>query len=120
MATNRTRHDARFVELNVGATVNSNDPVVVGDIAGVAQYDNIDGKAVVDTEGAYKLSVEANDTTGASSAVSEGQSIYLDDGSGSLAANTLTPDDTNGKFFGYALESISGGTTKEIEVRLGT
>ena len=120
MATNRKLPDARYIYLTVGSGVESGDKVLVGDIPGVALTDaDSSDKATVDTGGGYELSVTASDTTGSNSAISEGQALYWDDGSGSLDAGTLTPDNTNGTFFGYALEAVSGGTTADITVKVG-
>jgi predicted RecA/RadA family phage recombinase len=94
--------------------VGSGDPVVVGNaLRGVAQtdYDSADGKASVDTEGVYDLSVTATDDAG-NSAVAEGDRLYTD-------GTTITKK-KSGKFFGVALETVTTGATATIEVLIAT
>jgi predicted RecA/RadA family phage recombinase len=120
MATNRIFEDGRYLYLSVGSGVESGDAVLVGSIPGVAQYDaDSDDSAVVDTAGVYDLAVTANNTSDSGSAISVGQKLYYDDGSGSLDAGELTPDTSNGTFFGYALEAVSSGQDATIKVKIG-
>lgn len=123
MATNRIYEDGRYLYLEVGSGIVSGDKVLIGEIVGVAQYDaDSDNKAVIDTEGVYELDVSAVDTAGDDSAISVGDPIYWDDGTNGttpIDAGTLTPDNTNGTLFGYALEAVSAGTTDAtIKVKL--
>ncbi len=106
--------DGKLLYLAVGATVVSGDPVVVGNaIHGVAQtsYDAA-GKAVIDTDGVFDLSVKAVNDDG-NSAVAIGDRIYY------VAADTpKLSKKKSGKFFGIALETVTSGETATIEVKL--
>ncbi len=112
MADNRKFEEGRFLYLTVGLGVNSGDPVVVGKIPGVAQYDaDSDNKAVIDTSGVYNLSVTAKNNSG-NSAVSVGDILYKD-------GTKVNKDATNGVRFGYAMEAVTSGATSTIKVKLG-
>jgi predicted RecA/RadA family phage recombinase len=105
--------DGKLLHLTVGAAIVSGDPVMIGDaIAGIAQtsYLAADGKAVIDTEGVFDLSVNAVDDNGAS-AVGIGDRLYYD-------GTTTLSKKTSGKFFGVAQEIIASGTAT-INVKVG-
>lgn len=91
----------------------SGDPVVVGQIPGVALTDtDADGKVVVDTRGVFDLSVKAVDGVG-NSAVAVGDAIYY--------VETDTPKlskKNTGVLFGWALKAIAAGATDTIQVLL--
>jgi len=109
MATNKVQ-DGKILRLTVGAAVDSGDPVLVGNaIRGVAitDYDSGDGKASIDTEGVYDLSVTATDDAG-NSAVAIGDRLYFD-------GTTITKK-KSGKLFGIALETVTTGETATINV----
>lgn len=114
MSTNKVQ-DGKLLELTVGSTVKSGDPIVVGNaIRGVAQtdYNSTSGKAVVDTEGVYDLSVQGVDDAG-NSAVAVGDRLYY--------TSTDTPvlsKKKSGKFFGFALEAVGSGLTATINVKI--
>jgi len=114
MATNK-RQDGKDFRLTVGAAIVSGNPVVVGNgLAGVAltDYDTVDGKATIEVEGVYDLSVQAVNDTG-NSAVAVGDRLYY--------AGSTTPwlsKKKAGKFFGIALEAVTTGATATIEVLL--
>lgn len=98
------------------ATPKSGDPVLVGQIPGVATTDErADGTTSVDCEGVFDLAVEGKDAANANTAVAAGDIVYYD------TANTvkLNKDGTNGVRFGYALEAITSGATATIRVKLG-
>ncbi|MEI6126403.1 MAG: DUF2190 family protein, partial [Pseudomonadota bacterium] len=94
-----------------GATVNN--PVMVGNLKGVAAVTIASGSlGAVDTEGVFDLSVKAVNDAG-NVAVAIGDQIYFNDND--------TPKLTkkrSGKFFGYALEAITSGSTATINVLL--
>lgn len=120
MATNRVLEDGRYLWLDVGESKDSGEHVLVGDIPGVALTNTDDNdETTVDTGGVYNLPVTANDTADSGSAISVGDKLYYDDGTSSLDAGELTPDDTNGTFFGYALEDVSSGDDATIKVKVG-
>jgi predicted RecA/RadA family phage recombinase len=98
------------------ATPKSNDPVLCGQIPGVAVTDErADGTTSVHTEGVFNLSVEGKDAANANIAVAAGDILYYD------TANTvkLNKDNTNGVRFGYALAAITSGATAIIRVKVG-
>jgi hypothetical protein len=112
MATNRVYARNSPLSVTVSSPTVSGDPVVVGAMGGgvaLTDYDAVTGKATVDFEGVYDLSVEAVDDAG-NSAVEEGDALYY-------TAGVLSKD-SSGVFFGYALEAIDSGETDTIHVRL--
>lgn len=117
MAKNQSYPDGRYLKISVPSGTVAGDAVNSGEIAGVALYDADDNdEAVVDRRGVYELTVTGSDTTGGNSAVSEGTKLYIDDGSGSLDAGDITPDNTNGTYLGKAYGSVSGGSSADIDV----
>jgi predicted RecA/RadA family phage recombinase len=97
------------------ATPASGDPVRFGERCGVAQAnEQSDGKTVVDfTPGrGYDLSVKAVDG-GGNSAVAFGDKLYYVD-----ADTPKLSKKSTGRFFGYALETITSGSTDTINVML--
>jgi len=113
MSTNKIQ-DGKLLYLAVGAAIVSGDPVMVGNnIPGVAQtsYD-ANGKAVIDTEGVFDLSVQAKDDAG-NSAVAIGDRLYHD------GTTTTLSKKVSGKYFGTALEIVTTGTTSTINVKIG-
>lgn len=107
--------DGKLLELTVGSTVVSGDPIAVGNaIRGVAQtdYNSVSGKAIIDTEGVFDLSVKGVDDAG-NSAVAVGDRIYY------TAADTpVLSKKKSGKFFGIALETVGSGLTATINVKV--
>ena len=96
------------------ASITSGDPVVVGQIPGVALIDtNADGNVTVKTDGVFALSVKGVDG-GGNSAVAVGDILYY--------VNADTPKlskKNTGVRFGYALEAVASGATKTINVKIG-
>lgn len=119
MASNLKYHDARIltgIAATDPATPTSGDPVVFGQIPGVALTDegaggNGAGLISMDTEGGYEMSVTGADGSG-NAAITAGDIIYLDSG-------VLNVDDTNGVRWGYALEDVASGATSDIKVKVG-
>ena len=115
MATNLKKDDARYlseVAATAPATASSGDPVVVGQIPGVALTDegeggNASGNITVDTAGIYTLSV-----VGAADAIAAGDIVYYD-------GDELNDDSSNGTRFGYALGAVGSGATASIDVKIG-
>lgn len=100
MATNQRYTHFDHISLEVPEGTKSGDPVIVGQIAGVAQTDRgVDGRATVWLDGSYMLPV--------SGAVTEGQALYLDTPGGDL-----TTDGT--KFFGVAVLATTGAGDAEV------
>lgn len=117
MAKNRVRIDGRFLSQAATdpATPVSGDPVLVGQIPGVSIIDETaDGNATVDTQGVYNLSVKGVITGPANQAVAVGDILYYS------AGHTPKLDkDTGGVRFGYALATITSGSTATIAVKVG-
>ncbi|HBJ74419.1 MAG TPA: hypothetical protein DDY86_02590 [Syntrophaceae bacterium] len=116
MAINKVQ-DGNILRLTVGATVDSGDPVSVGNaLRGVAltDYDAVDGKATVEIgHSVYDLSVQAVDDAG-NSAVAIGDRLFF-----AGAATPFLSKKKSGKFFGIALETVDTGTTATINVLVG-
>jgi predicted RecA/RadA family phage recombinase len=105
--------DGRRLWLTAGAGVVSGDPVVVGQLTGVALSDvDASNNTNVDTEGVYDLSVKAIDA-GGNSAVAIGDAIYHVDADTPKLSKKAT-----GVLFGYALEAVGAGATATINVKL--
>lgn len=93
------------------ATPSSGDPVVCGQIPGVALEDeDTDGVTVAALDGAFTLPVKGETTTNA--AVAVGDILYYDSG-------VINRDNTNGVRFGYALAAVDSGATTTIPVEIG-
>ncbi|MEU8158033.1 DUF2190 family protein [Micromonospora sp. NPDC048986] len=94
------------------ATPASGDPVLCGQIPGVAltDEDTADGLTTVALNGVFRLPVKGETTT--NNAVVAGDIIYYD-------AGVLNKDNTNGVRFGYALGGVNSGATTTIPVRIG-
>ena len=120
MARNQKYADGRFLSLAATdpATPASGDPVLVGQIPGVAQVnEGAGGNAAtatsVDTGGVYDLSVKGVDQSG-NSAVAVGDIIYY------VTADTPKLSKKNtGVRFGYALETVGSAGTATIAVKVG-
>lgn len=113
MATNMIRDEGKVLSLAI-ASASSGDPVVKGQIPGVALTDTDgDGKVVTQLRGVFDLSVKGIDADG-NAAVAIGDIIYH------TAADTppLSKKAT-GVRFGYALEAVSSAATSTIQVLLG-
>lgn len=97
------------------AAPKSGDPVLVGQIPGVAVTDEGDGgnaatETTVCTKGIFDLSVKGHNGS-AGGAVGVGALIYY--------KSTATPVlnlDSSGVAFGYALEAVDSGDTATIKV----
>src|SRR6266487_1814468 len=116
MARNRVRARGRQLLLTVASGKVSGDPVVDGQIPGVAltDRDTTTGKATVQMDGVFNLSVKGVITGPANQAVAEGDILYY------TAGHTPNLDkDTGGVRFGYALAAVTSGATATIPVKIG-
>lgn len=116
MATNRTfsRGDRIHAAATHPATVVSGNPARVGQIVGVALTDeDADGKATLQLDGVFDLTVKAIDGSG-NSTVAIGDTLYYVDGD----TPNLSKKDT-GVRFGYAREGLASGATGVIQVQVG-
>lgn len=102
--------DGKLLHVTVGALNVAGDPFMVGPVPGVLQtsYNSVDGKAVMDAEGVFDLSVNAVNDDG-NSGVTIGDRLYYD-------GTTTLSKKVSGKFFGVALEAVTTGTTATINV----
>lgn len=122
MAKNRVHADGDQLKLAPtsapGTTVASGDPVVIGQIPAVALETGSDtvgngGKATVQMDGSFNLSVKGIDG-GGNSAVAQGDIIYY------VAADTpRLSKKATGVRFGYAIGTVPSAGTATIEVKLG-
>lgn len=96
------------------ATPKSGDPVVVGQIPGVALTNaRADGTTSVCTEGIFKLSVKGVDGSG-NAAVAVGDELFY------VAADTpKLSKKATGVRYGYALDPVTSASTTTIRVKLG-
>lgn len=122
MAKNRKREIGRELVLAPtsapSTTALSGDPVVVGQMPGVALNDASDtvangGTTTIQFDGVFDLSVKAIDGSG-NSAVAAGDVLYY------VAADTPRLSKKNtGVRFGYATAAITAGSTATIPVKVG-
>lgn len=93
----------------------SGDPMVIGQLPGVAETSSESGtnKVTMQTEGVYLLSVKGIDGSG-NSAVVIGDIIYYVDADTPKLSKKAT-----GVRFGYALQAINSGATATIQVKVG-
>ncbi len=117
MAKNRVRIDGRYLSAvaTAPATPVSGDPVMVGQIPGVALTDErADGTTSIDTAGVYNLSVKGENNAG-NVAVAAGDILYYEAGQ----TPPVNKDNVAGIRFGYALAAITSGSTATIAVKVG-
>ena len=137
MASNKALERSTLVTLampaaaNAGVGPNSNDPILVGVMAGVVtnSYTSptgvVTGNCAVDFEGAYFLSATAKSTLSPSvnKAIAPGDPVYYDGGTKDTTTNvtyggTIDANSSTGVFFGNSLDALATGTTGVIRVRL--
>lgn len=112
MSLNQVYDDAHQLEVPVPEGTESGEALLVGVIPGVAQTDrNAAGEATVRFKGAFRLAVvskegETNKTTAV------GDAIFI------TGAGVLEKKSSGNTLFGYALETIGSGATKEIVVKI--
>lgn len=117
MATNRVyEHGTQFAAVcSAPTTPASGDPVLVGQIPGVALIDEeADGTTTIQTDGVFELSVKGENASG-NNAVAVGDILYYEAGQ----TPPINKDATNGVRFGYALEAVTSGATATIRVKIG-
>lgn len=121
MATNLYMDNGRYISgaATLPATPVSGDPVMLGQIPGVAltgeaQGGNAAGEITIDTGGVYNLAVGGVDGSG-NSAVAIGDILYYD----TAATPKINKDVTNGIRFGYALGTVNSAGTGTIPVKIG-
>lgn len=113
MAANEIFNEGNQLAVTL-ASVTSGDPVVAGQIPGVAlNSTDANGKVTMKTDGVFDLSVKGVDG-GGNSAVAVGDIIYYTSGD----TPKLNKKDT-GVRFGYALEAVASAGTDTIQVKIG-
>jgi predicted RecA/RadA family phage recombinase len=116
MAKNRVHAVGNHLSLAATdpTTPASGDPVVVGQLPGVALTDErADGTTSIQTNGVFNLSVKGIDGSG-NHAVAVGDIIYYVSGD----TPKLSVKNT-GVRFGYALATVGSGSTATIAVKIG-
>lgn len=104
-----------YVAVTAPATPVSGDPVLLGQLPGVALTDEqADGKTSIKTNGTATLLVKGETTTDA--AIAAGDIVYYD---AAATPHKINKDNTNGVRFGYALEAVASGATATILVKIG-
>lgn len=120
MATNRIYAEGNQLNITPTASANdganSGDPLIFGELPGVALDDATDtiansGTVTAQFDGVFELDVTGADNAG-NAAVTAGDIVYYDGGS-------INIDSTDGTRFGYALEDVSSGSTTTIKVKIG-
>lgn len=112
MAKNRVHLTGKFLSLAATqpATPASGDPVLVGQLPGVATTaERTDGTTSIQTDGVYNLSVGA-----VAGAIAIGDLLYYVVAETPKVSRTAT-----GVRFGYALGAITSGQTATIPVKVG-
>lgn len=97
------------------ATPASGDPVMIGQIPGVAlTAERTDGTTTVATDGVWSLSVKGENNAG-NVAVAVGDILYYEAGQ----TPPVNKDNVAGIRFGYALAAVGSGATATIPVKVG-
>lgn len=120
MALNQKYNDGDQIDLaataHIGAGVNpaSGDPVMVGDLPGVAltDEDTVTGLTAVKTNGVYELAVTGHNGT-AGAAIAAGDIVNFDAGADQINVNPA------GVRYGYALAAVGSAATAIIPVKIG-
>lgn len=113
MAANEIFNTGNQIDVTL-ASITSGDPVVAGQIPGVAlNSTDANGKVTMKTDGVFTLSVKGIDG-GGNSAVAVGDIIYYVSGDTPKLSKK-----TSGVRFGYALEAVASAATTTIRVKLG-
>lgn len=96
----------------------SGDVGIKGNLGGVILTDtDTDGNVVMDTQGVYKLYVEAVTASG-NSAVAFGDPIYASAAGAQASDATVLSKDSTGTIIGHALGTVLSGAIGQIPVRL--
>lgn len=113
MALNQVYDDAESLSLPVEVGVESGDPVLVGDLPGVALTDrDAGGYATVRMAGAFELEVKGVGTSG-NAKVEVGDILHLQ------TDGDINKKTNSGTRFGYALGGVDSGGTETILVKVG-
>lgn len=115
MATNKIHADG--TQLSVAPTnapndpVESGDPILLGQLPGVALTDEDDSEVTAQFDGVFDLDVVGND--GSPASISAGDIVYYNTGEDRLDSNS------SGVQFGYVLEDVGSGATETVQVKIG-
>lgn len=107
--------EGKTIDVVLAAAVSSGDPVVVGEMVGIAQVDGAIGDTIaVALEGVYEVPQAAE-------VIELGSAVYWDaDGDpygGTAGSGAATNTSTDNKLLGYALE-LTTATTQTVKVKL--
>lgn len=117
MATNIVHEDGDSLYLVATAPASpiSGDPVLVGQLPGVALTDEqADGKTTIKLNGTARLLVKGETTVDA--AIAAGDIVYYD---AAATPHKINKDASNGVRYGYALEAVGSGVTASTLVKIG-
>lgn len=115
MAKNMVHEEGTQIVV-VQASRVSGDPMVVGQIPGVALTSSESGtnNVTMKTDGVFLLSVKGENNAG-NSAVAIGDILYYEAGQ----TPPVNKDNVAGVRFGYAMDAITSGSTATIRVKVG-
>lgn len=114
MAKNRVYEHGDEFPIAVPSGVVSGDPVVLGQLPGVAEIDRgADGTATCQFNGVYLLSVKGIDG-GGNAAIAAGDRVYF-----TLADTPRLNKKNTGVPFGIALAPVASGATTAVPVKVG-
>ena len=115
MATNMVHDPGNQIEV-VQAGRTSGDPMVIGQIPGVAltSSEATTNKVTMKTDGVFNLSVKGENNAG-NIAVAVGDILYYEAGQ----VPPVNKDNVAGVRFGYALDIVAIGATTTIRVKIG-
>ena len=115
MALNMVHEEGTQIVV-VQASRVSGDPMVVGQIPGVALTSSESGtnNVTMKTDGVFLLSVKGENNAG-NSAVAIGDILYYEAGQ----TPPVNKDNVAGVRFGYAMDAITSGSTATIRVKVG-
>lgn len=101
------------VNFNLGAGVTAGEPVIIGQIPGVAlENTDVNGNAAVALEGIWYLQVKGY-VAGTATALTAGQRVYLS------ANGAILDGTTTNTYFGKILDPVASGVTVTVRVLLG-
>jgi predicted RecA/RadA family phage recombinase len=107
--------DSYAVQCTAPATPQSGDPVLAGQIPGVALTNkDTNNLNTIATNGVFALSVKGENNAG-NVAVAVGDILYYEAGQ----TPPVNKDNVAGVRFGYALGAVSSGATTTINVKIG-
>jgi len=115
MATNRVQNGRR-IDVTLGGTVSSGDPIVVGNMVGVCTTDGVSGDVI-----AVAISEVYNLPKLDAAVIAQGEAVAFDvsaGANGEVDDENITPGSGDIETFGVAWEAKGATTSEEIAVLL--